>query len=164
MIKRLAIAALLIALPLTTADPTFAGESKSANTVAVCGCGKVFTPDEKTEHVTSGGKSYACCSHACHEMAAKDPAGSAKMTEAAVAKFTGKAKVDLNVANVLAVTETGTKALCGCGKEFALDQTTPFFHVDGESFASCSKGCQEMAMKDPKTAAKATRDKLASRQ
>ncbi|MBI3872414.1 MAG: hypothetical protein HY304_04980 [candidate division Zixibacteria bacterium] len=163
MIKRMAISAMLLALPLMMIAPSYAGDTKAANSVAVCGCGKVFTPDGKTEYVTANGKSYACCSHACHEMGAKDPVGAAKMSEAALAKLTGKANVDLAVANVVAVTEKGTKAVCGCGKEFTIDPTTSFLQVDGESYACCSKDCHEMALKDPKAAAKSAKEHMLAR-
>ena len=57
----------------------------AANVFAVCGCGKVFTPDAHTEYMTVNGKKFACCSHECHEavtaMVAKDPAGTAKMMQ-----------------------------------------------------------------------------------
>ncbi len=66
----------------TTAKPT-ATKTQAANVFAVCGCGKVFTPNANTEYVKVGDKSYACCSHECHEqavaMVVKDPVGTAKM-------------------------------------------------------------------------------------
>ncbi|MEW5701835.1 MAG: hypothetical protein AB1792_06360 [Candidatus Zixiibacteriota bacterium] len=163
MIKRTALVAALLAFPLAMSSAAHADQSKAANSVAVCGCGKVFTPDDKTEYVTANGKYYACCSHTCHEMAAKDPAAAARMAEAATAKLTGTARVDLAVANVVAVTDKGTKAVCGCGKEFVIDPSIPYLEVDGESYACCGKACHEMALKDPKAAAKATRERLASR-
>lgn len=67
------------------ATKTTTTTTSAANVFAVCGCGKVFTPDSKTEYLTIEGKKYACCSHACHEqataVAAKDAAGTAKMME-----------------------------------------------------------------------------------
>ena len=60
---------------------------RAANMVAVCGCGKVFTPNASTKYVEYEGKSYACCSDPCHEMAAKDPAAAAKMAEEHMAKM-----------------------------------------------------------------------------
>jgi AhpD family alkylhydroperoxidase len=67
------------------AQPTLA-ETKAANTMAVCGCGKVFVPDAKTEFLSYGGKQYACCSHECHLSAGKNPAEAAKMWQAAYTK------------------------------------------------------------------------------
>lgn len=96
-------------------------------------------------------------------MAGQIPSGAVKMSEAAVAILTGKAKIVLGVANVSAVTERGTKAVCGCCREFAIDPMTSFKQVDGESYACCSKACHEMASEDPNATAKATRDKLAGR-
>jgi hypothetical protein len=60
---------------------------KAANMVAVCGCGKVFSPTASTKYVEHNGKSYACCSDACHEAAMKDPAGTAKAVEDHIAKL-----------------------------------------------------------------------------
>ncbi|MEW5876265.1 MAG: hypothetical protein AB1752_13940 [Candidatus Zixiibacteriota bacterium] len=48
------------------------------NTLAVCGCGKVFAPDANTKYIENMGTKYACCSDACHEMAMKDPAATAR--------------------------------------------------------------------------------------
>ena len=59
----------------------------AANEVAVCGCGKVFQPNASTKYIEANGKSYACCSDKCHEMASKDPAAAAKMAEDNTAKF-----------------------------------------------------------------------------
>ncbi len=73
-----------------TAAKTQKAPTLAANFVAVCGCGKVFVPNEKTEYMTVNGKKYACCSHECHEaavaMAQKDPAGTAKMMELKMAE------------------------------------------------------------------------------
>lgn len=48
------------------------------NAFAVCACGKVFTPDSNTKYIENMGTKYACCSDACHEMAMKDPAATAR--------------------------------------------------------------------------------------
>ncbi len=58
----------------------------AANVVAVCACGKVFTPTAETKYLTVDGKKYACCSDGCHEMGMKDPAKAAKMAEENMAK------------------------------------------------------------------------------
>lgn len=55
-------------------------------TMAVCGCGKKFNVDNTTEYLKVEGESYACCSHACHEMASKDPAGAATAAKAHMKK------------------------------------------------------------------------------
>lgn len=80
------IAAVALMMVMLSAPATFA-DQKAANTLAVCGCGKVFVPDATTEYLSYGGKQYACCTHACHQMAEKDPAGSAKMWQAAYTKI-----------------------------------------------------------------------------
>ena len=64
-----------------------AGRMHAANTVAVCGCGKVFVPDANTKYIEHGGKEYACCSEGCHKMAEKNPEGTAKMAEENMAKL-----------------------------------------------------------------------------
>jgi len=48
------------------------------NTLAVCGCGKVFAPDANTKYIENMVTKYACCSDTCHEMASKDPAATAR--------------------------------------------------------------------------------------
>lgn len=59
----------------------------AANTVAVCGCGKVFVPTADTKYVEYNGKEYACCSDPCHKMAAADPAAAAKAVDDNMAKL-----------------------------------------------------------------------------
>src|SRR4030066_916216 len=84
MYKRVILLAGVLFLALTIsalASPPAKAEKSAANTLAVCGCGMVFVPNEKTEYVSYGGKQYACCTHQCHEMAMKDPAACAKMSE-----------------------------------------------------------------------------------
>ena len=155
MVRRLLLTTILL---LTIAAAAFGSPDKAtgANTVAVCGCGKVFVPDEKTEYITFNGKQYACCTHMCHEMAAKDPAASAKLAEIALTRTLNELNnVKFDVANVIAVTERGTRALCGCGKEFKVDESTEYLKYDGQSYACCTHACHEMAVKDPAAAAKA---------
>lgn len=162
MLNRLALAVAILLVSFALSRPVSADQAKADNTVAVCGCGKVFTPDAKTEYLSADGQNLACCSHACHETAAKDPAAAAKMTSAALSRLTEKANVDMTVANVTAVGESGTMAVCGCGKEFTMDGSTPFIHVDGEAYACCSKECHAMAEKDPRMAAQAAKKNMAS--
>lgn len=60
-----------------------------ANSLAVCGCGKVFMPDANTKTFTYEGKEYACCSDECHKkLAAMTPADAAKLCEDQVKKLT----------------------------------------------------------------------------
>jgi hypothetical protein len=142
--------------------PAAALESPPANMVAVCGCGATFIPDQNTKYIEHGGKHYACCTDACHQMASKDPAAAAAMADKMTAgKANQLAHVKLAVANVTAVTEKGTKAVCGCGKGFAIDETTEYLKVDGESYACCSHACHEMASKDPAASAKMAREQMA---
>lgn len=58
-----------------------------ANTIAVCGCGMVFMTDEDTPYLEVNGKSYACCTEQCHEMASAAPEKAAEMAEANTAKW-----------------------------------------------------------------------------
>lgn len=136
--------------------------AKTANTVAVCGCGKVFVPDASTKYLTVDGKDYACCTEACHAMAAKDPAGAAKMSQTAVANFMDKTHTKMSVGNVVSVTDKGTKAICGCGKGFMIDETTMYLTEGDTHYACCTKACHEMASKDPAKAIKAAKDQMAA--
>jgi hypothetical protein len=154
------VAALLV---VSSAGPAFAKES-AANTLAVCGCGMVFTPDAKTEYITAGDNSYACCSHKCHEMASKDPKAAGMMADAATADAKSMlAHTKMGVANVVAITEDGTKAVCGCGMEFSITDKTTYIHADGDSYACCGEECHKMASKDPAGAAKMVKDQLSKR-
>lgn len=74
-------------LARTPAGSAMSTETRADNTMAVCGCGKVFVPNERTEYLKVGGKSYACCSHECHVEAEKNPKASVKMWETAMARF-----------------------------------------------------------------------------
>jgi heterodisulfide reductase subunit B len=160
MYKKLSVIVMVMALAMIVASAALA--SPAANTVAVCGCGKVFTPDANTKYFEQGGKSYACCTDACHQMASKDPAAAAAMSEKlTAAKMNQLTHTKMAVANVTAVTEKGTKAMCGCGKAFTIDETTEYLKVDGESYACCTHACHEMASKDPAGSAKMAREQMA---
>jgi hypothetical protein len=69
-----------------TPKPTTQAASTPVNEIAVCGCGKVFTPTASTPYTTFEGKRYACCSEGCHKMAEGNPAAAAKMAEDNTAK------------------------------------------------------------------------------
>jgi len=134
----------------------------SANVLAVCGCGKVFVPDANTPYLTVGDKQYACCTKACHDMAAKDTAGSVRMAEQATAQTIAQlSHMKMEVGNVVAVTDKGTKALCGCGKEFFIDQSTTYIKQGGRAYACCSQACHAMAAKDPTAAVKSFEQQMA---
>ncbi len=62
---------------------------------------------------------------------------------------------------MIAVTEKGTKALCGCGKQFVIDETTEYLNYDGKSYACCTHACHEMAAKDLPGAVQAVEKQLA---
>lgn len=53
---------------------------------ALCGCGKEFTLASDTPYLKAGDNSYACCSKACHDMVAKDPAKAEGMFKEQMAK------------------------------------------------------------------------------
>lgn len=133
-----------------------AGDAPS-NTMAVCGCGMVFTPDANTKYIEHEGHKYACCTEGCHALASKDPAAAAKMSQTAMDRVMNLSHMKMGVANVVSVTEGGTTAVCGCGKKFNVDTTTEYLKVDGESYACCTHACHEMAAKDPAGAAAAAK-------
>ena len=85
MSKKLFILAGVLILALALAGSSLASppkaEKPAANTLAVCGCGKVFVPDEKTEYLMHEGMTYACCTQECHEYAVKNPAAMKKEFE-----------------------------------------------------------------------------------
>jgi len=154
--KRAAITGVVLAmiLAIVAVAPGMASPTtKTANSVAVCGCGMVFVPDATTEYLTYNGKQYACCTHACHEMGAKDVAASAKMADEMLAKIMAP-KPTLAVVNVASSTDKGIKAVCGCGKEFTINQQTEYLTYNGKVFACCTPECHAMAAKDPAAAAK----------
>jgi AhpD family alkylhydroperoxidase len=92
-----AIAMLALLLSATTA---FA-EQKAANSVAVCGCGKVFVPNSTTEYFTYNDRQYACCSHECHLKAEADPSGAARMWNAAYTTvMSGKTNINSTSSNM----------------------------------------------------------------
>ena len=150
------MAAVVMVAVLAVAVVASASPAKSAaNTLAVCACGKVFVPDANTPYLATGGKQYACCGKACHDMAAKDAAGSAKMAEQVTAQIMGQlSHMKMEVGNVIAVTDKGTKALCGCGKEFIIDQSTTYIKQRDKAYACCTQACHDMAAKDPAAAVK----------
>lgn len=76
--------------PKTEAAVKMPVHHRATNMVAVCACGKVFVPNEKTKYVEYKGKSYACCSDPCHEMGMKDPAAAAAKSEEAMVKLIGQ--------------------------------------------------------------------------
>lgn len=45
-------------------------------------------------------------------------------------------------------------AICGCGKIFVPDASTPYLESGGKKYACCSEGCHKMAMSDPALAGK----------
>jgi AhpD family alkylhydroperoxidase len=84
--KAVILATALLLMAVVLSAPAAMAQQKAANTLAVCGCGKMFVPDAKTEYLSYGGKQYACCSHECHLSAGKNPAEAAKMWQAAYTK------------------------------------------------------------------------------
>ena len=166
MLKRTVVAALIaVALVGLTPFAAFADMPKGqvSNTMAVCGCGMVFTPTAETKYIEFGGKSYACCTEGCHKMASGQPEMAAKMSEEAMAKMKMKGSMKMGVANVISVDDHGTHALCGCGKEFALASDTPYLKAGDDTFACCTKACHEMASKDPAKSAAMFKEQMAKK-
>ena len=89
--RNLLIVTIMIAFAVVLAGSVLA-DNKADNTVAVCGCGKVFVPTAQTEYLKVGTKSYACCSHECHVMASANPGAAAKMWNAAMTRFSNGGK------------------------------------------------------------------------
>jgi len=157
------MAAVVMVVVLAVAVMASASPAKAAaNTLAVCACGKIFVPDAGTPYLTVGDKQYACCSKACYDLAAKDAAGSAKMAEQVTAHILGQlSHMKVEVGNVIAITDKGTKALCGCGKEFFIDQSTTYIKQGSKAYACCTQACHDMAAKDPSAAVKNFEQQLA---
>ena len=157
MFKRTVILGSMLALAMALSPLSVNADmpkGQTMNSMAVCGCGMVFTPSADTKYIEVNGKSYACCTEGCHKMASKDPAGAAKMADAAMHAMMDKASMKVAVANAMSVDEKGTHMLCGCGKEFTMDNTTMFLKAGDKSYACCTKACHEMASKDPAASAK----------
>jgi len=109
MNRKLALGILVIlAVAITSVAPAMAADTKAttgthkeagktmghhmaANVVAVCACGKVFTPTAETKYITVNGKQYACCSDECHKKGMADPAAAAKAADENTAKLLGTA-------------------------------------------------------------------------
>ncbi|MBI3871594.1 MAG: hypothetical protein HY304_00775 [candidate division Zixibacteria bacterium] len=158
------LAALFITAALLAAPANTAWASPAVgNSFAVCPCGAVFVPDSTTKYLEANGKRYACCSEGCYKMAMLDQAGSAKLAEDNMAKAMSQARVDVGVANVIAVNEKGATALCGCGTEFTLGAMTPYLKYGGKTYACCSQACHDLAAKDPAAGAKMIEAKLAQK-
>lgn len=166
MLKRTIVVALAAAVLVgLTPFAVFADTPKGQvqNTMAICGCGAVFTPTAETKYIEHNGKSYACCTEGCHKMASADPAAAAKMSEEAVAKMRMMGTMKMSVANVTSVDDKGTHALCGCGKDFTIASDTPYLTASGETYACCTKACHEMASKDPAKSAQMFKDAMAKK-
>ncbi len=103
MLRKAVILSLMLALMAIMISTTAASaEPKAANSVAVCGCGKVFVPSASTQYFTYNGKQYACCSDKCHQMAVADPAGAARMWSAAYTTvMSGNANINNSGTNTM---------------------------------------------------------------
>ena len=166
MLKRTVVVALAAGILVGLAPfAAFADMPKGQvqNTMAICGCGAVFTPTADTKYIELNGKSYACCTEGCHKMASGQPEMAAKMSDDAVAKMKMKSSMKMAVANVTMVDEQGAHALCGCGKEFTLASDTPYLKAGDDTFACCTKACHEMAAKDPAKSAAMFKDAMAKK-
>jgi hypothetical protein len=134
-----------------------------SNTMAVCGCGMIFTPTAETKYIEFNGKSYACCTEGCHKMASGNPEMAATMSEQAVAKMKMKSSMKVGVANVTMVDDKGAHALCGCGKEFTLASDTPYLKAGDNTYACCTKACHDMVAKDPAKAEAMFKEQMAKK-
>lgn len=166
MLKRTVVVAIATAVLVgLTPFAAFADQPKGqvANTMAVCGCGMVFTPTAETKYVEFGGKSYACCTEGCHKMASGNPEMAAKASDEAMAKMKMRSSMKVGVANVIMVDEKGAHALCGCGKEFALASDTPYLKAGDNTYACCTKACHDMVAKDPAKAEALFKEQLSKK-
>ena len=163
MLKRTVVAALAaVVLVGLTPFAAFADMPKGQvqNTMAVCGCGMVFTPTAETKYVEFNGKSYACCTEGCHKMASGQPEMAAKMSDEATMRMKMMGSMKMDVANVTSVDDKGTHAHCGCGKDFMVTGETMYIHGEGAAYACCTKACHEMASKDEAGAAKKFKEEM----
>lgn len=166
MLKRTVVVAIAtVVLVGLTPFAVFADQPKGqvSNTLAVCGCGMVFTPTADTKYIEHEGKSYACCTEGCHKMASGQPEMAARMSNEAVAKMKAKSSMKVTVANVTMIDDKGAHALCGCGKEFTLASDTPYLKAGDDTFACCTKACHEMASKDPAKSAAMFKEAMAKK-
>lgn len=165
--RTLVVATVAAALAVVGLTPfaAFADQPKGqvSNTMAVCGCGMVFTPTAETKYIEFSGKSYACCTEGCHKMASGQPEMAAKMSEEATAKMKMKSSMKMSVSNVTMVDDKGAHALCGCGKEFTLASDTPYLKAGDDTYACCTKACHEMAAKDPAKSAAMFKEAMAKK-
>ena len=158
VVRRLLITSVMTAV-LTLAPVSFLAVTASAapaagNTIAVCGCGKVFTPNADTDYITHEGVRYACCSEGCHKMASESPAKAAKMAQVKTKEAIAGAQTPVHVANVIEVTKDGAVAMCGCGMKVAVNDKTVYLDAGDKAFATCSSGCRDHLASDVAKAAK----------
>jgi len=135
--------AVLTVAPLSIFSASANAAPPPGNTIAVCGCGKVFTPNADTEFITHEGVSYACCSEDCHMMASKNPAMAAKMAKAKTEEALAHVQTPMQVANVIEITKDGAVAMCGCGMKVAVNDKTVYLDADDKTYATCSSGCRD---------------------
>ena len=146
-VRRLLVTSVMTAVltlaPLSIFSASANASPPAGNTMAVCGCGKVFTPNADTEFITHEGVSYACCSEDCHMMASKKPAMAAKMAKAKTQEAVANVQTPMHVANVIEITKDGAVAMCGCGMKVAVNDKTVYLDADDKAYATCSSGCRD---------------------
>lgn len=144
----------LVAAPFSIVTTPAVAAPPVGNTIAVCGCGAIFTPTAETQYIEYDGKRYACCSEGCHKMASKDEAKAGKSAKIKTANAISGARIPMQVANVIEITRDGARALCGCGATVTLGKSANYLEAGEKTFAACSKECRDYLAKD---IAKATR-------
>ncbi len=153
--------AVLVAAPLSIVTTPALASPPTGNTIAICSCGKIFTPTATTQYLEYKGMRYACCSEGCHKMASKDPAKACQSAEVKTAGALSGARLPIQIANVIEITREGARALCGCGATTILGKKANYVEAGGKTFAACSKGCRDNLAKDVTKAAKMIEAKLA---
>ena len=155
------MAAVLTLAPLSLFTASANAAPAAGNTIAVCGCGKVFTPNADTEYITHEGVRYASCGEGCHKMASENPAKAAKMAEVKTKEAIAGAQMPVQVANVIEVTKDGAVAMCGCGMKVAVNDKTVYLDGGDKAYATCSSGCRDHLAADVDKAAKMIDAKMA---
>ena len=161
LIMTFAVTAVLALAPLSLFAVSAVASPAQGNTIAICGCGTVFTPNADTEYITHEDVRYACCSEGCHKMASENPAKAAKMARTKTQEAITGAQTPVHVANVIEVTKDGAVAMCGCGMKVAVNDKTVYLDGDDKAFATCSSGCRDHLAGDIVKAAKMIDAKIA---
>ncbi len=125
---------------------------------AVCACGMEFKVTDKTPSIEKDGKKYFVCSEECAEKIKADPDRIIPIMEMKAKEVRKAAKVG---GNVMCHDEKGAKlAMCSCGAEMTVGESSVERIHDGETFYFCCEGCAKKFDEDPAAACKAMQGKM----